>query len=306
MSNSSINLSSNISLGPVLYYWKPDVWRDFYYRMADEADVDTVFVGEVVCSKRRGVFAPHLTDVCERLRAGGKEVVLSTPALIMSADELAVVRELAQQTEYLVEANDMSACSMLSGRDHAIGPYINIYNEGTLLSLTDRGAKRICLTPELSRDSLAVLAAVSPAALEVQVFGRYPLALSARCYAARARGLSKDECRYVCAEDGDGLDVETLDGDAFLAVNGTQTLSAACGNLIAELDELRSLGIQGFRLSPHACDMVSIARTFRDVAEGRLDVAEGDARLTGLAPDMPFANGFFHGMEGAAFVGEAE
>ncbi|MBL6945071.1 MAG: U32 family peptidase [Rhodospirillales bacterium] len=298
--------NSKLSLGPVLFYWKPDVWRDFYFRMADEADVDTVFVGEVVCSKRQGVFAPHMRDVCERLRSGGKEVILSSPALIMSADELDAMRELTGQTDYLVEANDISACSMLSGRDHAIGPYINIYNEGTLLSLAERGAKRICLTPELPRDSLAVLASVSPAQLDVQVFGRYPLALSARCYAARARGLSKDECRYVCAEDGDGLDVETLDGDAFLAVNGTQTLSAACGNLIAEVGELRALGINGLRLSPHAIDMVAVARVFRGVADEELDVAEGDARLTDLAPHMPFANGFFHGIEGAAFVGEAE
>jgi len=70
--------------------------------------------------------------------------------------------------------------------------------------------------------------------------------------------------------------------------------------------ELRALGINGFRLSPHAIDMVAVARIFRDVADELLDVAEGDARLTDLAPQMPFANGFFHGLEGAAFVGEAE
>ncbi len=295
--------SSKFSLGPVLFYWQPDVWRDFYFRMADEADVDTVFVGEVVCSKRLGVFAPHLQAVCERLQAAGKEVVMSSLALIMSAEELDAVRALTGQTDYLVEANDISACSMLSGRDHAIGPYVNIYNEGTLASLVERGASRICLTPELPRDSLAILAAASCAELEVQVFGRYPLALSARCYAARARGLSKDECRYVCAEDGDGMDVDTVDNDAFLAVNGTQTLSAAYGNLIAELSDLRKLGIHRFRLSPHTVDMVAIAGLFREVAEGRMDATEGDVQLTGLAPDMPFANGFFHGVEGAAFVG---
>lgn len=298
--------STKLSLGPVLFYWKPEAWRDFYFRIADEADIDTVFLGEVVCSKRLGVFAPHIQAVRDRLQAAGKEVVLSSLALIMSAEELAAVRELAQQNDYLVEANDISACSLLSGRDHAIGPYVNIYNEGTLQSLTERGALRICLPPELPRDSLAALAAVSPAQLEVQVFGRFPLALSARCYAARARGLTKDECRYVCGEDGDGLEVETLDGDPFLAVNGTQTLSAACGNLMAELGELRALGISSFRLSPHAVDMVSVAHLFREVAEGRLDVAEGDAQLTDLAPDMPFANGFFHGVEGSAFLGEAE
>ncbi len=138
------------------------------------------------------------------------------------------------------------------------------------------------------------------------MFGRFPLALSARCYAARARGLAKDDCRLICTEDGDGLPVETLDGDLFLAVNGTQTLSGACGNLIAEVGTLREMGITRFRLSPQDVDMVAVAGVFRAVADGKTEVDEGDARLADLAPDLPFANGFFHGAEGAAFLAEAE
>ena len=41
-----------LTLGPVLYHWAPERWRDFHYRIADEAPVDTVVVGEAVCSKR--------------------------------------------------------------------------------------------------------------------------------------------------------------------------------------------------------------------------------------------------------------
>jgi collagenase-like PrtC family protease len=33
-----------LTLGPVLYHWAPEVWRDFYFRMADEAPLDRVVV----------------------------------------------------------------------------------------------------------------------------------------------------------------------------------------------------------------------------------------------------------------------
>lgn len=295
-----------LCLGPVLFHWGPEAWRDFYFRIADEAEVDTVHLGEVVCWKRAGIYARYRDAVCERLTRGGKEVVLSTLALIMNDAEMEGVRALAGQDGYWVEANDIAACALLAGRDHAVGPYVNVYNEGTLAALAALGARRVCLPPELPRDSLAALAGNTPAELEVQVFGRFPLALSARCYAARARGLAKDDCRFVCAEDGDGLAVDTLDGELFLAVNGTQTLSGACGNLIAELAALREMGIRRLRLSPQGMDMVAVAAVFRAVATGAMDAGEGDARLGDLAPDLPFANGFFHGAEGAAFLAEAE
>jgi len=302
-----VTIEAKLTLGPVLFHWGAEAWRDFYFRIADEADVDTVHVGEVVCWKRAPIYAKHLEAVCERLSHAGKEVVLSSLALVMNDAETDGLRALAGQDRYWVEANDMAACALLSGRDHVVGPYVNVYNEGTLAALAARGARRVCLPPELPRETLAALAKDAPAELEVQAFGRFPLALSARCYAARARGLAKDACKFVCGEDGDGLPVETLDGELFLAVNGTQTLSGACGSLIAELAALRAMGIGRFRLSPQKVDMVAVAAVFRAVAEGRMDAAEGDETLADLVPaEMPFANGFFHGAEGAAFLAEAE
>jgi len=291
-----------LSLGPALFAWAPEAWRDFHFRVADEADVDTVHLGEVVCWKRAGLHAPMMEAVADRLARAGKEVVLSSLALVMDEAELEAVRGLAAREGALVEANDMAACALLAGRPHAVGPYVNVYNEGTLAYLAGRGAVRVCLPFELPEASLRALAAGAPAELEVQVFGRVPLALSARCYAARARGLGKDDCRLVCREDGDGLAVDTLDGDPFLAVNGTQTLSSTCANLAAEVGSLLAMGIRRLRLSPHAVDMVAVADVFRAVADGRMEATEADARLAALAGGMAFSNGFFHGAEGAAFL----
>ena len=292
--------AAKLTLGPVLFNWGPEEKRDFYFKIADEAPLDIVHVGEVVCSKRAPFFEACLPEVVARLERAGKEVVHSTLALIMSQREMEATRAMALESDLLVEANDISAAALLAGRPHAIGPFVNVYNEGTLAYLVERGAGRVCLPVELPAPSLAVLASSTKAELEVQVFGRLPLAISARCYHARARKLHKDDCRFVCGEDADGMDIETLDGEPFLAVNGTQVLSYRCCNLLAELTRLREMGIRHFRLSPQFIDMVAVARAFRAVIDGNEAPQAAGARLKELMDGVPFCDGFFHGLEGAA------
>ncbi len=298
-------MTTTLSLGPLLFNWDAGEKRDFYFRIADEAALDTVYIGEVVCSKRSSFFDPYIPEVVERLRRGGKRVVHSTLALIMSEREMNAVRDLVGDPDMLIEANDISSAALLAGRPHVVGPFVNVYNEGTLEYLAGRGASLVSLPWELSSRHLAALAKSAVAAgveLEVQVFGRAPLAISARCYHARAHGLHKDGCQYVCAEDRDGMNVETLDGESFLSVNGTQTLSHTLLNLIGELGELQKMGISAFRLWPHDVDMVALTKVFRDVLDGRMTVDDGRGRLGELADFAPFANGFYHGSEGVALL----
>lgn len=296
--------NATLVMGPVLYNWTPEAWRDFFFRIADEADVDEVCVGEVVCSKRAPFFMPYMPDVIERLRAADKRVILSTLALIMTTREMEGVRDAAaiDDPDILVEANDVSAAALLSGRPHAVGPFVNVYNEGTLAYLADNGARTVCLPVELGLDALAALAKDSPAQLEVLVFGRLPLAISARCYHARVHNLHKDGCQFVCAEDPDGMEVETLDGDPFLAVNGVQTLSYAYADLSASVPELLNLGIRRLRLSPHAnVDMVAVAEAFRGVSEGTLAAKEAHARLQAGSDNATFCDGYINNRIGCAY-----
>lgn len=291
-----------LTLGPVLFNWKPEKLRDFYFRMADESCADSVCVGEVVCSKRTPFFTPYLPEVIERLQAAGKEVILSSLALIMTAREAEQARELTMTDGILVEANDVSVVAMMGGKPFVAGPLLNIYNEGTLAYLHRVGATRACLPAELPESVIAALAAGSGPEIEVQSFGRLPLAISARCYHARSRNLAKDGCQYVCAEDADGMDVDTLDDDPFLAVNGTQTMSYHYLGLLAELGALRRLGVNRFRLWPHDVDMVAVAALFRAAADGLIEAEEAGQRLSELCPRAEFANGYFHGREGHAYV----
>lgn len=291
-----------LTLGPVLFNWKPEQLRDFYFRIADEADVDTVCVGEVVCSKRSPFFAPHIPEVVARLAAAGKEVVLSSLALIMTERELREARELAGGEGWLVEANDISVASMMGGKPFVVGPLVNVYNEGTLAYLESIGAIRACLPAELPAEVIATLVKSAKCEIEVQAFGRLPLAISARCYHARSRNLAKDGCQYVCAEDPDGMAVDTLDDEAFLAVNGTQTMSYHYLSLLAELDRLRRAGVRRFRLWPQAVDMVAVAALFRQTLAGGVAPEEAAERLADLCPRAEFANGYIHGREGHLYL----
>jgi O2-independent ubiquinone biosynthesis protein UbiV len=292
-----------LTLGPLLFNWPADTWRDFYFRIADESCYDCVYLGEVVCSKRMPFVAAETVAVIERLERAGKQVVQSSLALVLGTREAQAVQSFARRAA-CIEVNDIAALAEIRGRAHVIGPFVNVYNEAALDVLAGDGATRICLTPELPRESIALLAGAARAAgveLEVFVYGRLPLALSARCYHARAYGLDKEHCQFVCARDPDGLPVSTLDDEAFLAVNGTQTLSYSCVNLLHEVPLLVSMGVSHFRVSPHSRNMVEIASWYRRVLDGVVAPSEAGYAIAELSFDAPFANGFFHGVEGVQF-----
>jgi collagenase-like PrtC family protease len=296
--------TSELTLGPVLFNWSPERWRDFYFRIADEAPVTTVFLGEVICAKRAPLFEPYLETVGARLAAAGKTVVRSTLAEVMSKQDSQLVERVCAEATAVVEVNDASALLQLRGRPHYVGPFMNVYNERTVAVLARGGARNICLPAEMPATAICALCAETTelgVSVEAQVFGRLPLALSARCYHARAHGRTKDSCKFICENDPDGMPLRTLEDKPFLAVNGIQTLSHDYLNLIGELADLQAMGIGRFRLSPHTCDMVEVAEIFRAALDCRIDGAEAAARLGALKVEAPFCNGFYHGKPGKSW-----
>jgi hypothetical protein len=69
--------------------------------------------------------------------------------------------------------------------------------------------------------------------------------------------------------------LKTLEGQDFLCVNGVQTLSYTCLNLMQEMADMSAMGIGYFRLSPQNCDMVAVSRCYYDVLSGCLSTEEG-------------------------------
>ena len=112
--------SLKITLGPVPYLWDGEAWRDFYFRIADCAWIDAVTLGEVVCSKRLHFTQPFIDAVATRLAAAGKEVVLASMAMVTLEREAMLTRKLVQASPWPVEANDLSALGLLSGRSHRV------------------------------------------------------------------------------------------------------------------------------------------------------------------------------------------
>lgn len=292
-----------LTLGPLLFHWPRGKRRDFYARIADEAPVDCVYLGEVACSKRAALSEPELPEIAARLQAAGKQVVLSSLALVTSEREIDAVRGQCE-AGFLVEANDVSCLRALAGRPHVVGPLINMFNEGTLGYLGRQGAVRLVPPPEVSADGIAALARhAAGMEIEVQAFGRQVLSVSARCYHARSRGLHKDNCQFACEEDSDGLAVQTLDGRDIIMINGTQTMSHGYVVLLRELAGLVANGVRLFRLSPQDLDMVTVVQIYRDFLDGRLDEAEATTRLAGVTGRVPAINGYMHGQKGLAWIG---
>ncbi len=290
---------TELTLGPCLFNWSEQEWRDFYYKMADESDFDLIYIGEPVCSKRLPFRNHILPDILERMESAGKRVILSTLALVTTKAERKALAEQCDQDIWMVEANDLTALAFLKGRRYAIGPYINIYNEATISTLAERGADRFVLPVELSSDVIGNLIKAAPdPTYELQVFGRLPLALSARCYHARLHKLSKDSCRFICDKDPDGRTVNSLTGQPFLAVNGIQTMSYGSQLCLEELPDLQKMGVSAFRLSPHTGDMLGVAKQFRGCLTGAISPEEARAEIQALMPEHHFINGYLHGKPG--------
>jgi collagenase-like PrtC family protease len=300
-------MTMKLSLGPLLYFWSRDETFDFY-RKACDWPLDVVYLGEVVCSKRRLLRLDDWLQIADELAAAGKEAVISTLALMEAESELLTLRRIMDNGRYAVEANDFGAVHLAADKvPFVAGPHLNAYNCATLETFRQLGARRWVMPVELAHTTLAALQDCRPEDLETEVFafGRMPLAFSARCFTARHYNLPKDNCQLRCADFADGLVLNSQDGEHFLSINGIQTQSAATCNLIGAVPQMRELGVDVLRLSPQSRHMETIVRAFRGVIDGAIDAQQGVEMLKGLTQGEP-CNGYWYGEAGLAWLAQED
>ena len=292
-------LKAKLSLGPLLYYWPRDDVFKFYESIADTA-VDIVYLGETVCSKRRLLRPSAWLQIAGLLREAGKQVVLSTLTLLEANSELSALRKICDNDEYMVEANDMTAVQLMAGKKPFVtGPAVNIYNARTLEVLARSGLKRWTLPVELSKETLISIHQDRPFGMETEVFvfGRLPLAYSARCFTARAHNLPKDDCQYRCLDYPDGLMLKTREDESFLVLNGIQTQSAKTQNLIGDMDDFIDLEIDVLRISPQSRNTEQVIDIFDRCLRGKIDSAAAEEALQKFIMTGE-CDGYWHGQAG--------
>lgn len=291
-----------VSVGPLLYHWPRAAIFAFYERAAASA-ADIVYLGETVCSKRRELDAEDWQAIGETLIRAGKEVVLSSLALIEAESELASLRQCCGQDRFAVEANDMGAVQMLAraGRAFVVGPAINLYNAAAVRLLQDAGMRRWVAPVELPGAALQQIRrahdeSATRAAPEIEAFGygHLPLAYSARCFTARALDLPKDRCGFRCIDYPSGMAVTTRDGRRVFTINGIQTQSGMRCDLRPLWPEMRDCGVDVFRVSPDDADSLEIVDALAEA------IASG--RRPPLAADQATCNGYWYAKPGMEHV----
>lgn len=263
------------SLGPVLYYW-PKTETEAFYHAAKESEADIIYMGETVCTKRREMKVPNWLELAKEIAKSGKQVVLSTLALLEAPSELNDLRQLVNNGDFLVEANDLAAINIAQENKlpFVAGPAINCYNALTLKLLQKQGMVRWCMPVELSRDWLSnVLTQFESLKIEknfeVEVFsyGYLPLAYSARCFTARSEDRPKDKCETCCIKYPVGREVFSQERQKVFVLNGIQTQSGYCYNLGNNLKEMKGL-VDIVRISPLGFETLDIVKQFKANEDG--------------------------------------
>ncbi|MDC0612073.1 U32 family peptidase [Vibrio sp.] len=282
------------SLGPILYFW-PKLDIEKFYQSAANSEADIIYLGETVCSKRRELKFENWLDLAKSLSTSGKQIILSTMALLESGKEIDTIKRYVDNGDFLVEANDMAAIQLAyeSRVPFVAGNAINVYNAHAVRLLLKQGMTRWCMPVELSRDWLIKtlqqcddMGIRDKFEVEVLGYGYLPLAYSARCFTARALDKPKDQCKKCCIDFPNGIQIDSQEGQPLFRLNGIQTQSGYCYNLVNDIPDMDGL-VDIVRLSPLSVDTCGYIHKFKQNEGGLYPETLSDKQCNGYWHQLP-------------------
>lgn len=235
-------------------------------------------------------------DIAKELAEAGKQVVLSTMALLEAPSEVNVMKRYIDNGDFAIEANDVSAIQLAHEAKipFVVGTAVNTYNAHTLKLFAKLGMIRWCMPVELSRDWLLntleqcdELGIREQFEVEVFSYGYLPLAYSARCFTARAEDKAKDDCETCCIKYPTGIQVSSQEGQEVFNLNGIQTQSGYCYNLGNDLQSMKGF-VDVVRLSPLGTETLTTLSNFK----------ANEDNQNRIITDSKQCNGYWHQLAG--------
>lgn len=292
--NTGTNIPT-ISLAPLHYPWSGEEITRFYQEAAENPLIKRIYLGEIVCAKRRPLLQKYLTAIIENLLTSDKEIVISTPVLHNDNDSHQLMLDnitLAKDHQLTVEINDLAGLVHLNNQPFIIGPYINTYNQDTLNVFKRSGARLLCPPFECNQTVIRDLAQGN-LPLEITIFGKIPLSISSRCFIAHNLQVEREDCKLACIQQNRELIASSGSTDLF-TINGMQVQSAKIYNLINQLPELLAMGISNFRIMPTGGFSL-------EKITGMISMVLTEQKPLDFDNNL-FVNGFYHNCEGYKYI----
>ena len=91
--------------------------------------------------------------------------------------------------------------------------------------------------------------------------------------------------------------MRTRENESFLVLNGIQTQSARVHLLLAEMQDMRSMGVDILRVSPQAAHTLEIVQAFDAVRQGQCSAVQAQQQIAAYLPGEA-CNGYWYGRPG--------